>query len=590
MKCRVVIFVLLCSPTFLFAADVPPHPQTPAEVWAGFDPRGEPLEIEVTKTSVEDGVVNRELWFTGMTEGETKVRVYAIYAAPEGNAKHPAVLHIHGGGQTVAPAWLKFWAKRGYAVLSFNHGGKRPGTEKFTDWGKLTQGNQAEAGKMLMATEPSVRASSWYLWARVSRRALTALEQQPEVDPERMGIFGISVGGTLVWPVAAMDDRVKAACAIYGVGQTTYPQDTREPDLAATRPEILLWRKTMEPEEYAPLVKCPILFLNSTNDHHGLMDRSFDTLSRVKSPLRIAYTPRYRHHIGPEQEQDLPHWMDTWLKGESEWPKMPQVELSLAASRVPRLIVAPDKPADVKRVDIFYAVENTIGVNRFWRSAKTKRGSSGGPQDNNWLAELPILSVEQPLYAFANVHYVSGICLSSAMVKIIPKELSDVVVTDKPNDLIDDFSSGPGDWVTSSPATDPVPPMPNLVRIAEGPDKKSGITTAVPISLTTHKIGDPKWRGPTGSSLEFMVYAAAAKELEVIVHEKEFYLGHRPFKATRSLKPSETWQRLTFKASDFKDAKGEPLSEWSPIRMLELRTKPSAGAEPVYTEFRWSKE
>lgn len=235
MKPYCVFFLVLSfSPVFLFAADAPLHPQSPADVWAGFDPRAEPLEMEITKTSVEEGVVHRELWFTGMTEGETKVRVYAIYAAPAGKEKRPAVLHIHGGGQTVAPTWLKFWAQRGYAVLSFNHGGKRPGTDKFTDWGKLTQGNQAETGKMLMATEPSVRASSWYLWARVSRRALTALEQQPEVDPERLGIFGISVGGTLVWPVAAMDDRVKAACAVYGVGQTTYLQDNREPDLAGS--------------------------------------------------------------------------------------------------------------------------------------------------------------------------------------------------------------------------------------------------------------------------------------------------------------------------------------------------------------------
>jgi pimeloyl-ACP methyl ester carboxylesterase len=71
---------------------------------------------------------------------------------------------------------------------------------------------------MVMATEPSVRVSSWYLWTRISRRALTCLEQQPGVDPDRLGIFGVSMGGTIVWPLAAMDRRVAAACAIYGVG------------------------------------------------------------------------------------------------------------------------------------------------------------------------------------------------------------------------------------------------------------------------------------------------------------------------------------------------------------------------------------
>lgn len=340
----------------------------------------------------------------------------------------------------------------------------------------------------------------------------------------------------------------------------------------------------MEPEAYAPLVKCPLLFLNATNDHHGLMDRSFDTLRHVKSPLRLAYTPRYRHHIGPEQEQGLPLWMDTWLKRAPAWPETPRIEFSLSASRVPLVVVSPDKSAHVKRVDIFYAVENTIGVNRFWRTTKSEH------MGDKWQAALPILSADQPLFAFANVHYTSGICLSSLMLQTLPKELGEVMATDQPSDLIDDSSTGPGDWVTSSPATDPVPPMPSLVRLTDGPDKKRGITTAVPISLTTHKIGDPKWRGPAGASLQFLVYAPAAKELEVIVHEKEFYLGDRPFKVTRSLKAADSWQRLSLPAGEFKDSKGEPPLDWNTIRMLELRTLPSTGAEPVYAEFRWVRE
>ena len=42
---------------------------------------------------------------------------------------------------------------------------------------------------MLMATKPSVRESSWYLWTRISRRALTCLERMEEVGPEPAGDF-----------------------------------------------------------------------------------------------------------------------------------------------------------------------------------------------------------------------------------------------------------------------------------------------------------------------------------------------------------------------------------------------------------------
>src|SRR5205823_6662183 len=120
-----------------------------------------------------------EFWFTGMTHGDTKVRVYALYAAPARGKKWPGVLHVHGGGQTVSPEWLRFWAGRGYAALTFNWGGQWPGRARYTHWGSLTQGNHLRVGSMIEAVRPSVRESSWYLWTRVSRRALTALEQQP---------------------------------------------------------------------------------------------------------------------------------------------------------------------------------------------------------------------------------------------------------------------------------------------------------------------------------------------------------------------------------------------------------------------------
>ena len=97
---------------------------TPQEVWRDFDPRRDPLEVELKRTWVDAGVQYREFYFTGETIDGQPVRVYAQYAAPEGGRALPAVLHIHGGGQTVNPSWLAFWTKRGYAAMTFNWGGR----------------------------------------------------------------------------------------------------------------------------------------------------------------------------------------------------------------------------------------------------------------------------------------------------------------------------------------------------------------------------------------------------------------------------------------------------------------------------------
>ena len=160
-RSSMIVRMLACL--LLAAALLPPLPaaeKTIDDVWAGIDPRADPLDIEVLRQWTEDNAKYTEMYFTGLVNEGEKVRVYAMYAAPKGGNKLPAVLHIHRGGQTVNQRWLQTWTARGYAALTFNWGGEWPNRDKYTLWGKLEQGNHAKSGKMSMATKPSVRLSS----------------------------------------------------------------------------------------------------------------------------------------------------------------------------------------------------------------------------------------------------------------------------------------------------------------------------------------------------------------------------------------------------------------------------------------------
>jgi pimeloyl-ACP methyl ester carboxylesterase len=55
-------------------------------------------------------------------------------------------------------------------------------------------------------------------WAQVDdvRAALTFLETVPEVDPKRLGLFGISLGASVAVGAAGRDDRVRALVAVAG--------------------------------------------------------------------------------------------------------------------------------------------------------------------------------------------------------------------------------------------------------------------------------------------------------------------------------------------------------------------------------------
>ena len=99
------LFSCLATPGFGQLIDsLPPlkdgkAPQTFDELWQGYDPRAEPLEVEVLKEWEEDDVIMKVLRYRiGVFNGK-KAMMAAIYGYPKGAENLPGLVQIHGGGQ-----------------------------------------------------------------------------------------------------------------------------------------------------------------------------------------------------------------------------------------------------------------------------------------------------------------------------------------------------------------------------------------------------------------------------------------------------------------------------------------------------------
>lgn len=602
-----MVFILLAAASLVFlrpaVAVEAKAPRTVGKLWSDFDPREAPLDTRLVREWERDGLTFRYVTYHVGTFKGHKARMAAFFGFPKGGTDLPALLHLHGGGQRAFRREVEFYARHGYACLSINWGGremeKAQPDDPNTDWGAVdpTQENvqgyfNLKPGDKYLDPFESPRNNNWYLLTLGARRGLTFLERQPQVDPDRLGVYGHSMGGNLTVYVAGSDDRLKvAAPSVGGSGFRTVPwpllpqQRKRTPN-----GDVDLFRATLGFQSYAPHIQSPILWLGATNDFHGIMDDTYRTAALVPhEQVRCAFTPHMNHHFTPEFAVARPLWIQQHLKGSFTMPATPESELTLSTDDgLPAFRVTPDRSRPFERVHVLYSVGPDPQA-RFWRSAEAAE------KDDSWTARLPIMSVEQPLFAFANVHYsieereadpfgrTTDTCaISSPLHSAAPGELraAGVKATGEPSLLIDDFSHGWRDWYTLS---------------AKNPHHWQ---------YWTRKIVDPKWQGRQGYRLAFEVKVEKDNSLVVVLTENFFrsYRGKKKdFAAVVELKGGGEWRTVTLTPSDFTVPGGdEKLESWRECDLLGLKPYHSprdsevriggekwAGPQPTFRNLRW---
>lgn len=558
-------------------------PQTFSELWQGYDPRAEPLEVEILEEWEEEGVTLRVVRYrVGVFKGE-KAMMAAVYGFPTGGDDLPGLVNIHGGGQYADYRSVLTNAKRGYATISIAWAGRisspnyrvtpnevklfwegrtdDPGYRVTTDWGALDayhapsrNGQDAFVsipdGSQVWTFDdiPSPRNNSWFLCTMGGRRALTFLEQQPEVDGNKLGVYGHSMGGKLTVLTAGSDDRVKAAAPSCGGISDRYNENPMHRNAVGDSPAL-------------QSIGCPTIFLMPSNDFHGhINDLVVATRELRQNPWRVTCSPHLNHRDAPEYEVATQLWFDQHLMGTFSWPSTPTMAVPLkTGNQVPAVHVHPDTGRPVVAVDVFYTQQGHEGgdrnlrenrMSRFWHHAgTTQRGKT-------WTAEVPLYSDDLPLWVYANVTYaldepVSGagyyygdytaeqFVVSSLIQLITPERLQEAEVRPTMGEtmMIETFG---GDWEK------------HWYSHNQNPSQWE---------YRTHKVYHPMWKAPEGAGLTFDVRTEKANTM---------VFGIDGYAAEVKLKGGGGWETVHLSFSSFSDALKKPLETWSGIKELRL--------------------
>lgn len=201
-----------------------------------------------------------------------------------GDEPRPLVFYIPGC-DTMKEGWphpmYNFAHQRGMHVFSFDGPGQAESNLRGI---KLTANNYEEAASA----------------------ALTHLLQRPEIDADRIGVYGVSMGSHWALRFAAYDQRIKAVAApasTYGDKRVLMNLESprwkqlfaylTQSESEAELDEVV---SAMTLEGYIDMIQCPTLMTVGEYDPRSPIDEIYDLFDQVKAPAAL-WVFADQHHM-----------------------------------------------------------------------------------------------------------------------------------------------------------------------------------------------------------------------------------------------------------------------------------------------------
>ncbi len=225
--------------------------------------------------------------------------------------KYPLVFWVHGGPQSAfLDSWsyrwnAQLWAAQGYIVAMPNPRGSTGFGQKFTDdisrdWG----------GKVF---DDLMACLGW-------------LEEQPDIDPQRMAAAGASYGGYMMNWFQGHTDKFKTLVTHCGVFDFDSMYGATEELWFEEWDHGIPWKDAdfgkWSPHQFAAKFRTPNLIIHNENDFRVPLNQGlalFTTLQRQGIPSKLLIFPDEGHWVLKPQNSELWHqtifdWLAIYLK------------------------------------------------------------------------------------------------------------------------------------------------------------------------------------------------------------------------------------------------------------------------------------
>ena len=406
----------------------------------------------------------------------------------------------------------------------------------------------------------NARNSTWFVWSKISRYAITVLGLLPIVDQKHIGVVGFGEGAHVAWQVAGVDSRVRALVAVGDTGYHWAKGKARFVDAAPlTSDEDLVFSSGVGAETYAKSVTCPTLLIVAKSAHTTDVDRAGDILELVQSDCKQLLITNGNDIQLTKAAYDS---MIRWLHRNFINPSVALVNPSVSFENVEgKLYMRLDSVYNAKELLAFVCYGEPSSNGRHWERMEDLQKVD----TQIYTVGIPVYDVDELIVAYATVIYDDGNVASTATYGIKPSKIGITSVAPLRDSyrIIYDTSMDLGSF---SGLTKDVLLDEDCMVLENGPFDVKGITVkngGLSLCRSAAEIRAIN----RSNSFHFDAYSPVGRELRVNMY---VYPKMKRYTATVNLKGGEFWQKILLDISDFKSEEGKTLAQFSNTKIIAI--------------------
>lgn len=318
-----------------------------------------------------DGPNLRAIYFDTLPYKGRRTKVFAWIGFPTNRTRNvPGVVLVHGGGGTAFKKWVQRWNARGFAAISIAVEGQtdeRDAAAKDRDnpsgWKRHRWAGPRRIGIYGDSDQP---LQDQWMYHAVADTILanSLLRSLPAVDPDNVGVMGISWGGVIVSTVIGIDDRFAFAIPTYGCGNLAEAANQYGRALGNNQ----VYRQVWDPMLRMHRVRVPTLWFSWPGDKHFPLDKQAACYRAAPGPHLAALVPGMRHGHRPAwQRPESYAFAESVVHTGMPWCQQTAVELDGGRARI--------RFRCTKRVDkaiLIWTADGGFTGNSRWQTSAAK--------------------------------------------------------------------------------------------------------------------------------------------------------------------------------------------------------------------------